>query len=123
MTEARTLTYRIWIGGNYDDAVRAVREFCIEGACFAVQPVDFVYTGGMEAGVCVTLINYPRFPKEPEELEAQAGRLADMLKERLFQDSYSIEGPKRTIWVSSRTDREALAKAGRLGHRLSEAEK
>ncbi|WP_171232182.1 hypothetical protein [Ruegeria sp. HKCCA4812] len=102
MTDCKTLTYRIWIGGNYDDAVRTVREFCQEGACFAVQPADFVYTGGMESGVCVTLINYPRFPKEAAELEVFAGRLADLLKARLFQDSYSIEGPERTVWVTTR---------------------
>lgn len=103
MKDAKTMTYKVWIGGNYDDAIRTVREFCQEGACFAVQPVDFVYTGGMEAGVCVTLINYPRFPEEQGALEEKVARLAEMLRVRLFQDSYSIEGPERTVWFSTRT--------------------
>jgi len=95
-------THRIWIAGDHQDALRTVREFCQEGACFAVQQADYVYTGGMEAGVCVTLINYPRFPKESGELFEKVQRLADLLKERLFQDSYTIEGPDNTVWFTTR---------------------
>lgn len=102
MRAAETITYRIWIAGDYDDAVRTVREFCQEGACFAVQPTDYVYTGGMESGVCVTLINYPRFPLDSSELYDRVERLAELLKERLFQDSYTIEGPETTVWTTTR---------------------
>ncbi len=97
-----TLTYRLWIAGDYDDAVRVVREFCQEGACFAVQPTDYVYTGGMESGVCVTLINYPRFPSGSGDLRDKITRLADLLKERLFQESYTIQDPEKTVWVTTR---------------------
>lgn len=97
-------TYRIWIAGDYQDAVRACRSFCERGACVAVQRTTFVYTGGVEEGVCVTLINYPRFPATEEEIFSKAHELAEYLRLALFQDSYSIEGPKETVWFSRRDD-------------------
>lgn len=98
MTDSHTV--RIWIAGDYQDAVRTVREFCFsEGACFAVQPVDYIYTGGMEAGVCVTRINYARFPADPDVIDDQCRRLAGILRIKLRQRSYSIEGPRATIWI------------------------
>lgn len=102
MISAPSYTIRIWIAGDYADAIRAVREFAEEGLCAAVTPAAYVYTGGMEDGVCVTIINYSRFPKTPDEIRATAGRLADYLRERLYQDSYSIEGPDVTEWFSRR---------------------
>lgn len=103
MTQSHTV--RIWIAGDYQDAMRCVRAFCAnEGACFAVQPVEYVYTGGQEAGVCVTLINYVRFPSTAEALDNKARRLAADLCRDLFQQSYSIEGPHTTEWVSHRSE-------------------
>jgi len=102
MKTAQSYTVRIWIAGDYADACRAVREFCEEGACFAVSPADYIYTGGTEAGVVVTRINYPRFPAEPEEIVSQCFRLAEHLRARLFQDSYAVETPDETHWLSRR---------------------
>ena len=99
MITALSYTIRIWIAGDYSDAIR---EFAEEGLCAAVAPAAYVYTGGMEDGVCVTLINYPRFPKTPDELRGIADRLAEHLRQRLFQDSYSIECSDQTFWVSRR---------------------
>lgn len=104
MKAASSYTIRIWIAGDYRDAVRAAREFAEEGLCVAVTPVAYVYTGGMEDGVCVTLINYPRFPRPPHELHDTAKRLAGHLRERLFQDSYSIETPGLTEWWTRREE-------------------
>lgn len=102
MAAAPSHTIRIWIAGDHRDAIRAVREFAEEGLCAAVTQAAYVYTGGMEDGVCVTLINYPRFPKTRTDLDGIAARLAEHLRQRLFQDSYSIEGPLGTIWFSRR---------------------
>lgn len=102
MAAAPSHTFRIWIAGDYRDAIRAVREFAEEGLCAAVAPAAYVYTGGMEDGVCVTLINYPRFPKSQWDLKAIAERLAEHLRSRLYQDSYSIEGPNETVWITRR---------------------
>lgn len=102
MNTAESHTYRVWIAGDYQTALQALREFCEEGACFSVTPVDYVYTGGMESGVCVTRINYPRFLAQREDILAQVKRLAEHLRARLFQDSYTIEGPDETLWASRR---------------------
>lgn len=96
-------TFRIWIAGDYDRARQIVRDFCsAQGACFALQRTDYLYSGGEERGVCVVLINYPRFPKTPQELEQRAEKLADTLLAGLGQSSYTIEGPHSMCWVSRR---------------------
>lgn len=95
-------TFRIWIGGNYADAVAACRAFTMRGFCVAVQTADFVFTMGMESGVCITLINYPRFPKPRDEIETTAIELGRFLMDRLHQGSFSVEGPEQTHWFSRR---------------------
>jgi hypothetical protein len=98
MTPANT--FRIWIAGDYSDAVRAVREWCdSRGDCYAVAPCDYVYSGGAESGVCVTRINYGRFPDAPEALLFRVSGLAEHLSTRLFQKSYSIETPSEMLYV------------------------
>lgn len=102
-------THRIWVAGDYDDAIRACRAFTMRGLCVSVQPVDYVYTQGMESGVCVTLINYPRFPQPPAQIKATAEELAAFLCDELCQGSYTIETPDEMIWVSHRTQDEVKA--------------
>jgi hypothetical protein len=93
----------IWIGGDHARAVQACREFCMTVLlCVTVTPTTFVYVGGVEEGVCVRLINYPRFPKEPAELQETATALAEFLRSALCQHSYTIEGPTETEWNSKR---------------------
>jgi hypothetical protein len=94
------ITYRIWIAGDYSDAVRAVREWCASrGDCYAVSRCEYVYSGGSEAGVCVSRINYARFPEESEGLIARVEGLANLLADRLFQKSFSIETPTEMIYT------------------------
>lgn len=103
--QSDSYTVRIWIAGDYADALRICRQFCAnEGACFAVSPAEYVYTRGQDAGVCVTLINYPRFPLELWDLTAKAERLCLALRDGLYQHSFSIEGPTETIWYSWREE-------------------
>lgn len=102
-TKCESKTVRIWIAGDYDDARRVVRKFCSnDGACFSVSKVDYIYTGGEELGVCVTRINYPRFPETLEFIFDQCLRLAEELRRELFQKSFSIEDPEDTHWFSWR---------------------
>jgi hypothetical protein len=104
MKTTQTYTCAIWIAGDYDDAVRLLRAFCEEGACFAVERCAYVYTGGMEDGVKVTRINYPRFPASPEHIKAQTIRLGHFLREGMFQDSFAVETPEETLWFSRRAE-------------------
>lgn len=98
-----TIRFDIFIAGDLADARRICREYCINmGFCVTVEPVDYIYTGGRESGVRVGIINYPRFPSDHDELYRRASGLADLLMTGLYQHSYSIAGPKETIWVSRR---------------------
>lgn len=100
----------IWIGGDYQRAVQACREFCqFTPLCVTVTPTAFVYVGGMEDGVCVRLIQYPRFPKPVEEIRTVAGRLAEHLLAALCQTSYSIECPDVIEWTSYRQPTQGRA--------------
>lgn len=104
-TKAKSIRFDIYIGGNYHDAQRICREFCTEiGFCVTVEKLEYIYTEGQESGVRIGIFNYPRFPKEEQELYARAVELANMLLLGLFQSSYSIEGPEETVWRSRRPD-------------------
>jgi hypothetical protein len=98
-----THRFDIYMAGDIVQAKQVCREYCFEvGLCVTVEAVDYIYTGGEEAGFRIGLINYPRFPSEPSELEARAQRLATALMEGLCQHSYSIVGAAETVWVSRR---------------------
>lgn len=103
-TTATTIRFDIFIAGDLEQAKQVCREYCFDiGLCVTVEPVDYIYTGGEEAGVRVGLINYPRFPGTADALMARADSLAQRLMERLCQHSYSIVGQDETVWFSRRT--------------------
>jgi hypothetical protein len=95
-------THRIWIAGDVADARRACRDFTLSGLCVSIQKTDFIYTMGAEHGVCVTLINYPRFPTDRANIESIAKRLGHHLCKEMFQGSFTIEGPEKMQWFSRR---------------------
>ncbi len=102
---APTIRYDIFMAGDIGQAKQVCREYCFAvGLCVTVEPVDFIYTGGEEAGFRVGLINYPRFPSNTADIEAHATNLAEALMRRLCQHSHSIVGPDQTRWVSRRGD-------------------
>lgn len=93
----------IFMAGAFDDAERICRAYCDEsGFCVTVTPTNYIYTGGEEDGFIVGLINYPRFPREPEQIWARAEELAAMLCLNLEQQSYTIQAPDKTVWISHR---------------------
>lgn len=103
ITAAPTIRYDIFIAGDHAQAKHICRNFCMEiGLCVTVERVDYIYTGGEEAGVRVGLINYPRFPVDQLELANKAYQLAHKLMLGLCQHSFSIVGPEKTEWFSRR---------------------
>jgi hypothetical protein len=95
----------IFIAGDYDRAVRCAKAYCDEvGYCVSVTPTKYVYSGGEEGGVIVGLINYPRFPRNNDEIIDHAFVLSERLRKALDQKSYSIQTPKMTIWYSFRPE-------------------
>lgn len=97
-----TFWAEIAIAGNYDDARRTCRQFCEDGLCVTVTQTTFIYTGGEQSGVLVRLINYPRFPSKPSEIEAKAMELAEHLRAALYQDSFTVITPEKSTWVTRR---------------------
>lgn len=105
MKTSFTPTYwiRIYIAGNVADAERICRDYCARvGYCVTVTPTRYVYRFGAEDGVVVGLINYPRFPASPVDIQGHAEALAHALMEGLHQGSYTIETPENTVWYSRR---------------------
>jgi len=101
-TECPTYQIDIFIAGSRAAAIEACREFCLEGLCVSIAEADYVYTGGMESGVRVGLINYPRFPTDEATLGDTADRLARFLIDRLHQSSCTVVGPDVTKFLSRR---------------------
>lgn len=99
MRECDSFYVNIWIAGDYDVAVQACREFCMTTPlCVTVTKTEYVYVGGAESGVCVRIMNYPRFPSTMEEIALKADTLAEFLRNKLCQKSYSIEFSDRTFY-------------------------
>lgn len=101
---APSFTQRIWIAGNYANAEEICRKFCERGMCVSISPNNYIYTGGEESGVVVTLINYARFPKSAINLKEIAFELAMDLCVGLHQQSFTIEGPDETEFYSSKAE-------------------
>lgn len=101
--EVPTYTALIYVGGSVSEAMRTSRDYCtLVGLCVTVEPVSFLYTHGSTDGVRVGLINYGRFPSEPDAIFAHAETLANHLIEDLGQESASIVATDRTVWLSRR---------------------
>lgn len=100
-----TFTADIYTAGDLDAARAALSRYCLDvGLCVTLTATDFVYEGGMESGIRVGLINYPRFPKTPAEIRTQALNVAMILRQALCQHSYTIVMPNETIWNSLRNE-------------------
>lgn len=96
-------TYRVTIFMAGDIAVgrQVCREECLrEGLCVTIRECDYVFTGGMESGFEIGLLNYPRFPSSLDYIRSRAFKLADKLLERCCQHSYLIVDHETTDWVS-----------------------
>lgn len=105
MKTVETVSYpvQIWIAGGHAKAIDLCRAYCDEiGLCVTVTPTTYIYTGGQELGVVVGLINYGRFPSEPQAIFARAKELTLKLIEGLGQESASIQAPDKTLWISFR---------------------
>jgi len=105
MKESKSYPIQIFMAGDSYDA----REFCQyycdkEGLCVTVTPTSYVYTNDSEGGFIVGLINYPRFPKNPDELFLIAQLLGYKLREYMNQESFSIQTPDKTYWYSWRKE-------------------
>lgn len=98
----QTFTAQIYIAGNIGTAREVLRSACFHvGLCVTLAPCEYIYSGGLESGVVVGLVNYPRFPSKPAKIAAQARRLAGVLMERLCQRSALVVTTTETEWLQN----------------------
>jgi hypothetical protein len=96
-----TYQIKIYLSGPIEVAKQIIREYLLERPlCVTIEPTTFIYVGGEEAGYVVGLLNYPRFPTPPNELNVRAAILAEILIKKTFQRSALIVRPENTTWVT-----------------------
>lgn len=93
-------TYWCWIyiAGNKEKIEQSIRQYVICGLCVTLETVDYIYTGGLESGVRIGLINYPRFPET--DILQHAINLGKIIAEENGQISFSIIDPVVTYYFS-----------------------
>lgn len=101
----QSVQFEIFMAGDIAQAKQACREYCRVGLCVTIEPCDYIYTGGEEAGFRIGIRNYPRFPSTEEALKDHAFALAPRLANACCQHSYMVVGPTDTWWSTSREDR------------------
>jgi hypothetical protein len=102
-TEAETYALTIFIAGEWRTVCKAVRDYTNEvGFCVTITKTVYRFTGGWEDGVAIGLINYPRFPLTRCQLWEHAEAIAERVREAAGQDSYTIQAPDKTVWISFR---------------------
>lgn len=95
----------VYVAGDLQKARDSLRRQCFEeGLCVTLTPTEFIYTGGMETGVVVGLVNYPRFPKTKDLILERAEQLAQTLVEDLHQWSALIVTPSNTYWYTRKEE-------------------
>jgi hypothetical protein len=109
----------IFIAGDHAKAIEAMERHVQEHPyCVTVTPTTYVHTSGTDPGVIIGLINYPRFPRHPDEIWAKAEQIAAYLREELGQESYTIQGPAFSEWTSHRAEDTPTPRVGRIKERV-----
>lgn len=99
----------IFMAGDMRDAFDVCMKYCDQvGFCVTLNGTGYIYRnhrGGQHSpGFVVGLINYPRFPMSKGQLWERATELAELLREKLGEDSYTIQAPDETRFVSRRPE-------------------
>ena len=111
MKVVRTYTATIYCGlrEGYTETLHGFHEvkgicqaFCNDiGLCVSVVCVDFIYSGGHENGLAITLINYPRFPESRRGILKKALKLAEILLVNLKQNRISVVCSNKTYMLEA----------------------
>ena len=110
MKKTKAFNVQIWCGlrvqywetklHTLDDA-REIIDAWIEEVkdCVTLTPTEYRYVDGMEPGFIVGWIQYPRFPRDEEEIKNRAIDLAERLMEGLEQNRVTVTTPKESIML------------------------
>ena len=89
----------IYICGDIETIKNVCRKYCLRiGLCVNTIQADYIYSGGMETGVKIGLINYARFPDKKINTTRKAIELAKKISVECCQFSFSIQTPKDTYY-------------------------
>lgn len=100
---ATTHIVRLYLSGPIEVAKQAIRaETLRAGLCVTIEPTTFIYTGGEEAGYVVGLLNYPRFPCDPQALDERSHDLMEKLLAATHQHSALMVTPTKSVWITMR---------------------
>jgi len=103
--QCETFTADIYIAGSAEKAIELLRLKCMDvGLCVSAFKCDYVYSGGLESGMMIRLINYPRFPKTNQEVHGMAVSISEWLIVELGQWSATVSSPLGTVTISRRND-------------------
>ena len=108
----KSYNVQIWCGlkESYNDnkvnSIDDVREVCDQWVnyikdCVSITPTEFRYVDGSEPGVIVGYIQYPRFPREEQEIKRRALRLAEKLMIALKQNRVTVVTPEESIMIKN----------------------
>lgn len=102
---------QIWVGlrVGYTTKIHTmddVREICDKYVneikdCITITPTEFRYVDGMEPGVIVGYINYPRFPRKKTQIISRALELAGYLMDDLEQNRVTVTTPDKSYMLES----------------------
>lgn len=96
-------TVTLYIGGEVAEVKRLLARRGAEiGACWSVEPTEFIYSGGREQGVVVRRIAYARYPSDAEDAMTEMERLGEMLARVTGQGSFTVIGPDESVFWSRR---------------------
>ena len=100
---SQTCVIRLYLSGPIEVAKQTIRADVLRaGLCITIEPTTFIYTGGEESGYVVGLLNYPRFPCDPQQLHDRARDLMLKLLQATHQHSALMVAPSVSEWVTLR---------------------
>ena len=101
-----TVEIRVYLAGDLATIERCAREYCMDvGFCVTVTTTKFIYKGGEETGVCLGVVNYPRFPSDLTTLHNKAMDLTVKCMEAACQWTALIVAPEITHWLTRRKEK------------------
>jgi hypothetical protein len=93
---------KIYISGPIEMIDQCCREFVLDGLCVNVTETQYIFTHGEQQGATIELINYPVYPKTPEEIWDTAIDLANFILDNTHQGSYTVMDPDQAITFDRR---------------------
>lgn len=112
METANTYNIYIYVGlregydgclHSYSEVIDYLKDYCGKHPfCFSVTPTTYVHTSGIEAGVIVGIISYPRFPRPVEELEQITLDVAELLRNKFKQHRVTVGFPDKMVMLGDK---------------------